>query len=176
VVEIPEIVDNVAVGSPQIHVEWHGGMVLIEPERAGIDTNMIVFTNRTSYLYEIAAASEPGGMSWLVKEPAPPAPILPPSPTPAQVQKKRDKEFTSLLLTTKNINTKMIKNHKSEIVVRIVQVSHDEEIVSPIVESSTAVHPDSVRIGLPPFFKENRREESLSHHPHSGESQPAGSG
>ena len=68
VVEVPEPVENVALGSTQVHVEWHANNILIEPQRAGVDTNMVVFTHRTTYLYEIAAASEPGAMSWLVKE------------------------------------------------------------------------------------------------------------
>jgi len=74
VVQVPEPVENVALGSAQVHVEWHGNNILIEPQRTGVDTNMVVFTHRTTYLYEIAAASEPGAMSWLVKE-NPPAPL-----------------------------------------------------------------------------------------------------
>lgn len=31
VVQVPELVENVALGSAQVHVEWHGNSVLIEP-------------------------------------------------------------------------------------------------------------------------------------------------
>jgi hypothetical protein len=125
VVQVPEPVENVALGSAQVHVEWHGNNILIEPQRTGVDTNMVVFTHRTTYLYEIAAASEPGAMSWLVKEnsPAPPPPPLVPSPS--EVQTEHDRLFASLILASRNVDTSGIHPKKHSVVVRVVQVSED---------------------------------------------------
>lgn len=42
VVQVPEPVENVALGSSQVHVEWHDRSILIEPEKPGVDTNIHV--------------------------------------------------------------------------------------------------------------------------------------
>ena len=126
VVQVPEPVENVALGTSMVHVEWHGNSVLIEPQKAGIDTNLVVFTHRTTYLYEIAAAAEPTNMSYLVKESAPPPPPPPPIPSPAAVQREHDRLFSSILLKTQAINSTKLKPRKHTVVVRIVEVTEDE--------------------------------------------------
>lgn len=126
VVEVPEAVENVAVGSPQVHVEWHGKSILIEPLKAGVDTNMVVFTARTQYLYEIAPATDPDAMSWIVKEKGPAPPPEPPAVKPAQVEKDHDKLYTSLLMTTHDIDSSSIRLPKHSVDIRVVQVSVDD--------------------------------------------------
>jgi len=125
VVQVPEPVENVALGSTQVHVEWHANNILIEPQRAGVDTNMVVFTHRTTYLYEIAAASEPGAMSWLVKERAPAPSPSPPVSSPDEVQSEHDRLFASLLLNARSVDTSSIHPKKHSIVVRVIEVSED---------------------------------------------------
>ena len=125
VVQVPEPVENVALGSTQVHVEWHANNILIEPQRAGVDTNMVVFTHRTTYLYEIAAASEPGAMSWLVKERAPAPPPPPPVPSPDEVQREHDRLFASLLLNARSVDTSTINPKKHSVAIRVAQVSED---------------------------------------------------
>ena len=127
VVQVPEPVENVALGTSMVHVEWHGNSVLIEPQKAGIDTNMVVFTHRTAYLYEIAAAAEPTKMSYLVRESAPPPPPPPPIPSPAAVQKEHDLLFSSILLKTQAIDSTKLKPKKHTVVVKIVEVTEDED-------------------------------------------------
>ena len=125
VVQVPEPVENVALGSTQVHVEWHANNILIEPQRAGVDTNMVVFTHRTTYLYEIAAASEPGAMSWLVKERAPAPPLPPPVPSPEEVQSEHDRLFASLLLNARIVDSRAIHLKKHSVFVRVIEVSED---------------------------------------------------
>ena len=126
VVQVPEPVENVALGTPMVHVEWHGNNVLIEPQKAGVNTNMVVFTHRTTYLYEIAAAAEPTGMSYLVKESAPPPPPPAPVPSPAAIQREHDQLFSSILLKTQGIDSTKLKPKKHTVVIRIVQVTEDD--------------------------------------------------
>ncbi len=126
VVQVPEPVENVALGTPMVHVEWNGNKVLIQPQKPGIDTNMVVFTRRTTYLYEIAAAAEPTGMSYLVKESAPPPPPTPPIPSPAAIQREHDQLFSSILLKTQAIDSTKLRQKKHTVVVMIVQVPEDD--------------------------------------------------
>lgn len=127
VIQIPEIVDNVAVGSSYVHVEWYGKTVLIRPTHADVDTNMVVFTPRTTYLYEITPAAAATGQDLLLKEPTPPPPPPRPTPSPMQVRSERDREFVNLLMTTRPLNTKDIRNRKRTVIIRVVEVSHDED-------------------------------------------------
>jgi len=129
-VQVPEPVETVAVGSDMIHVEWHDNNILVEPRREGVTTNMVVFTRRTTYLYEIAAATEPNAMSWLVKEKPPQAPPQPVVPSPVQVQEDHDHLYSGLLLTTRSLDNNSTftrKEKKHQVIVRIMQVSSDEK-------------------------------------------------
>lgn len=126
-VQVPEEVENVAVGSPQIHVEWHDSIVLIQPLKPNVKTNMIVFTADKSYYYEILPASDPAQLSMIVREPAPPKPIPPPQPTPGEVQRNHDALFTELLMTARPVNTQEVRRKKHTVNVRVQLVSQDAD-------------------------------------------------
>lgn len=129
VVQVPEPVENVALGSSQVHVEWHDRSILIEPEKPGIDTNMVVFTHSTTYLYEISAATAPADMSWLVKEYAPPPPPPPPAPDPVVVFRRRDQISTGVMMNLRSINSASLhhEDRKSKtIVIAVDEMSQDE--------------------------------------------------
>jgi hypothetical protein len=129
VVQVPEQVENVALGSSQVHVEWHDKSILIEPEKPGIDTNMVVFTRNTTYLYEISAASAPADMSWLVKEYAPPPPPPPPAPDPVVIFRRRDQISTGVMMNLRSINSASLhhEDKKSKtVVITFDEVSEDE--------------------------------------------------
>jgi hypothetical protein len=129
VVQVPELVENVALGSAQVHVEWHGNSVLIEPDKAGVDTNMVVFTQRTTYLYEITAAAAPDGMSWLLKESAPPPPPPPPPPAdPGNVARDRVRTSMSILMNLRKIDASSVLdrlNKSRTVVISFDDVSED---------------------------------------------------
>lgn len=125
VIQVPEPVENVAIGTQLVHVEWHDRTVLVEPLQAGVDTNIVVFTPTHTYLYEIEPASEPGKMSYLVRESAPAPPPPPPTPAPDQIQQEHDRLYGSLLLTTLDVNSHDVVTCKHGVTIRVVQVSED---------------------------------------------------
>lgn len=125
-IQVPEAVENVAVGSAQIHVEWRGDVVLLQPTRAGVKTNMIVFTHSKSYDYEVMPANDPSEMTMVVREPAPPRPAPPVLPTHAEVQRKRDALYTKLLMTAQPINTHDVRKNRHDMSVKVVLVSQDD--------------------------------------------------
>jgi hypothetical protein len=130
VVQVPEQVENVALGSAQVHVEWHDKSILIEPQKSGIDTNMVVFTRNATYLYEISAATEPADMSWLVKEYVPPPPPPPPAPDPAVVFQRKDQISTGVMMNLRSINSETFRHSekKSKTVVIVVdEISEDSD-------------------------------------------------
>lgn len=128
VVQVPDQVENVAVGSAQVHVEWHDKNILIQPEKPGIDTNMVVFTNRTTYLYEISAAATTADMSWLVKEYAPPPPPPPAAPDPVVVFHRRDEISTGIMMNMRSIDSTQYRHSERKsktVVITVDEMSED---------------------------------------------------
>lgn len=126
-VQVPEPVENVAVGSEQIHVEWRGNTVLLQPTQAGVKTNMIVFTHSKSYNYEIMPANDPSEMTMVVNEPAPPRPAPPVSPSHTEIQRQHDALYTDLLMTAQPINTHDVRKVKHKMSVKVELVSQDDD-------------------------------------------------
>ena len=126
-VQVPEPVENVAVGSEQIHVEWRGNTVLLQPTQAGVKTNMIVFTHSKSYNYEIVPSKDPSEMTMVVKEPSPPRKAPPVPPSRSEIQREHDALYTDLLMTAQPINTHDVRKNKHKMSVEIELVSQDDD-------------------------------------------------
>ena len=91
VLEMSEPVITVAVGSTSFKVEWRENKVFIEPNDAGVATNLFVWTASGRFNYELDPAGDVPQMDFAIDQPAidPPAPVKtaskPADPSPADV-------------------------------------------------------------------------------------------
>ncbi len=125
VLEMSEPVTTVAVGSSSFKVEWRENKVFIEPNDAGVATNLFVWTASGRFNYELDPAGDVPQMDFAIDQPVidPLAPVKtaskPPDPSPADV-----------LLQTKPIRlygSVPEKNHAALYLTDVVE--HDGQIV-----------------------------------------------
>jgi hypothetical protein len=125
VIELPEPVENAVIGSEMVRMEYRGNTVLVEPLKAGVSTDLFVWTAHSRTAYEILPAGTDNAMSYAISEvyPAPPPP--PPGPTPAEAERSRDAVFDPFLLTTRLIATPHLRMDKPGVHVKLLQVAED---------------------------------------------------
>lgn len=125
VIELPEPVESAVIGSDYVRMEYRGSTVLIEPLKAGVSTDLFVWTAHTRTTYEIQPAGDNSALSYAVREeyPAPPPP--PPGPTPQEAERERDKTYGPFILTARAISTPHLNMNKPGIHIKIEQVAED---------------------------------------------------
>lgn len=133
VIELPPgaIVENVAVGSSpsDILVQFEGRRVLVKPLKAGITTNMAVFTDAKTYNYEILPAGDPSEMSMVIRayDETEIAAKRQGQLFSEQMKSETDSLNTRLLMTTKAIDSKAVRKLKRGINVRVMLVGQDAD-------------------------------------------------
>lgn len=125
IVELPEPVISAAIGSEEVHMEYSGNRVLVQPLSDGIDTDLIVFTEHLRMTFDIMPANSPAQITYMLEEAFPPVLPPPPGPTPLELQQQRDNLLDSVLLSSRVINVKQIKNRSQRIIVKVDMVSED---------------------------------------------------
>jgi hypothetical protein len=125
VIDLPEAVENAVIGSEMVRMEFRRSTVLVEPLKAGISTDLFVWTAHSRTAYEILPAGTDSSMSYAISEvyPAPPPP--PPGPTPAEAEQERDATFDPFLLTARAIATPHLRTDKPGVHVKLLQVAED---------------------------------------------------
>ena len=132
VIELPPgtTVENVAVGSGQsdVLVQFQGRRVLVKPLKAGIKTNMAIFTDAKTYDYEILPAGDPAEMSMVIRayDEAAIAAKRQGQQLSEEMKSETDELDTRLLMSTKAIDSKVIRKPKRGLSVRIMLVGQDE--------------------------------------------------
>jgi hypothetical protein len=71
VIEVPEPISMVAVGSPSFKVERRDNKVFIQPLEEGQSTNLFIWTTSTRYNYELGPAGDVAGMHFAIDHTAP---------------------------------------------------------------------------------------------------------
>src|SRR5437867_3681912 len=71
VIEVPEPVAMVAVGSPSFKVERRDNKVFIKPLEEGQSTNLFIWTTSTRYNYELGPAGDVAGMHFAIDHTSP---------------------------------------------------------------------------------------------------------
>lgn len=124
-------VEDVAVGvSPSdISVQFEGRHVLVKPLKAGIKTDMAIFTNAKTYNYEILPAGDPSEMSMVLRtyDEAALAAKQQGQMLSEEMKSETDALNTRLLMTTKAIDSKDVRRLKNELNVRVILVGQDED-------------------------------------------------
>jgi hypothetical protein len=125
-IQMPEAVVGATIGSDSVRMEYRDNVVLIQPLKSGVKTNLIVWTAHTTTSYEILPAGSTSGLSYSLREafPAPPPP--PPGPTPSEAQRERDSIHDAFMLTMRNVSAPHFKERKPGVHLRIEQVGEDD--------------------------------------------------
>ena len=124
IVQFSEPIVSAAIGSEAVRMEYYDNRVLIQPLKAGVDTNLFVWTENFRRTYEILPAGDVATMSYLVDEVVPPPPPPPPGPSPEQLRKHTDEMFANVLMRTRAIDTRKIKS-SHEVTIRVKEISED---------------------------------------------------
>ena len=61
-------------------MEFRDNVVILEPERAGVQTNLLVWTASQQLVYEVQPASETSEWPFVIRESFAPSPLPPPVP------------------------------------------------------------------------------------------------
>src|SRR5664280_548394 len=67
-VEFPEVVTAAVVGSEAVKMEFRDNVVILEPERPGIQTNLMVWTVSQQLVYEVMPASDTSEWPYVIRE------------------------------------------------------------------------------------------------------------
>ncbi len=84
VLEFGEAVTMVAAGSPSFQIERQDDKVLVKPLRAGVSTNLLVWTESRRLIYELEAPGEVANMNFAVDSRAETAKLAASVPAPAE--------------------------------------------------------------------------------------------
>ena len=117
VLEFGEPVTMAAAGSPAFQIERHEDKVFIKPLKAGVSTDLFVWTASRRFAYELEPPGEVKNMNFAVDSRVP-------TPKPAPDSKEQlndiaDMMFTRALLGSERVDSSNIKDAKDRITVRI---------------------------------------------------------
>jgi hypothetical protein len=120
VLEFGEPVTMAAAGSPAFQIERHEDKVFIKPLKAGVSTDLFVWTASRRFAYELEPPGEVKNMNFSVDSRVPT-----PKPAPdssAHLEQIADMMFTRAFLGAERVDSTSIKNAKDRITVRIAHV------------------------------------------------------
>jgi hypothetical protein len=120
VLEFGELVTMAAAGSPAFQIERHEDKVFIKPLKAGVSTDLFVWTASRRFAYELEPPGEVKNMNFAVDNRVP-------TPKPASDSKEQmndiaDMMFTRAFLGAERVDSTSIKDAKDRITVRIEHV------------------------------------------------------
>jgi Conjugal transfer protein len=120
VLEFGEPVTMAAAGSPAFQIERHEDKVFIKPLKAGVSTDLFVWTASRRFAYELEPPGEVKNMNFTVDSRIPTAKPAPDSS--AHLEEIADMMFTRAFLGAERVDSTSIKDAKDRITVRIEHV------------------------------------------------------
>jgi hypothetical protein len=173
IIQLPEPVVSISIGSNLVRVEYHDNRVLIEPTKPNVSTNLFVWTATSHSVYEIMPAGDPGKMSYMLDQVFP-VPPPPPDPSPEEIEQQTDTMYTGALASYRLIQSDKLshgvhfwdrfsgEDHKCKdcVQMRVTRVAEDSDsYYIYVVAVNTAKHPyrlrDATVTALRPTFSEN---------------------
>src|ERR1017187_7781739 len=104
IIELPEPVVPLSIGSDSIRVEYHDNRVLIKPTKPNVSTNLFVWTASSHTVYEILPAGDPAAMSYVLDQVFP-APPPAPEPSRGEIERQTDTMYASALANQRLIRS-----------------------------------------------------------------------
>lgn len=123
IIEMPEDVDTLTCGSESVQVQTQHNKILILPLQKDVQTNLIVWTKHMKMIFEIMAAGDPRGQTYITVP-------LPPGiggPSKEEIQKNTDLLLGAALNHFRFIDSSAIKMDGKKIDVLIRQLTEDSE-------------------------------------------------
>jgi hypothetical protein len=173
IIQLPEPVVSISIGSNLVRVEYHDNRVLIEPTKPNISTNLFVWTANSHSVYEIMPAGDPGTMSYMLDHVFPTQPP-PPDPSPEEIEKQSDTMYSGALAAFRPIQSDKLSHGtrfwdhfsgddhqcKDCVHLRVKRVTEDAgNYYIYVVAVNSASHPyrlrDATVTALRPTFSEN---------------------
>ncbi len=121
VLEYGEPVVMVAAGSNAFQIERHQDKVFIKPLKAGVATDLFVWTASRRFNYELEAPGEVNNMNFAIDNAMPPKPK---DISNGQVAEAADLLLTHSLLASEQVDSSSVKRNKHGVTVRVERVLH----------------------------------------------------
>jgi conjugative transfer protein CagX len=120
VLEFGEPVTMAAAGSSAFQIERHDDKVFIKPLKAGVSTDLFVWTASRRFAYELEAPGEVSNMNFAIdSRPQSPKPS---AETGTHIQDVADMMLTRALLGAERVDSSSISNEKGRVIVRTEHV------------------------------------------------------
>lgn len=102
-VEFPDVVTAAVVGTEAVKMEFRDNVVILEPQKSGVTTNLLVWAAGKQLVYEVQPASETSQWPYVIRESLAPPPSPPPGPSPIEAMALRDASHGAFLLSMRDI-------------------------------------------------------------------------
>ena len=124
VLEVHEPVTMAAAGSPNFQIEREESKDFIKPTKAGVSTDLFVWTASRRFAYELETTSEVKNMNFAIDNPAPPPTPQPvaTAPSPTDQDQVADMMLTSAFLGAVEITRASARPPKNQVSVRVERV------------------------------------------------------
>jgi hypothetical protein len=124
-VEFPNAVMAAVVGTEGVKMEFRDNVVILEPQKAGVQTNLLVWAAGKQLVYEIQPASETSEWPSVIREIFAPVPVVAPGTTPIEAMELRDASHGEFLLSMRNITVCKETQKATGVHMWAVQVGED---------------------------------------------------
>jgi hypothetical protein len=156
VLEFHEPVAMAAAGSSDFQIERQESKVFVKPMKAGVSTDLFVWTASRRFAYELETTTEVKTMNFAIDNatPAPPA-------VSTHVEEFTDMTLARAFLGTEQISTSRVRPLKNQVNVRFEQVfrTRTSVYIHYVIENNTKT---SYRIGAPSAYQLQVDQKSVS--------------
>jgi hypothetical protein len=125
-VEFPDVVTAAVVGTEGVKMEFRDNVVILEPQKAGIQTNLLVWAAGKQLVYEVQPASPTSELPFVIRETFAPPPPPPTGPATVEATELRDAAHGEFLLSMRSITVCKETQNEKGVHMWAVQVGEDK--------------------------------------------------
>ena len=130
VIEVGEPITMAAAGSDAFEIERHANRVFVKPTRAGISTNLFVWTEHGRSVYELQPAADVSKMDVLIgAAQTPSVSATAEKLTDDDVSKIAEQVLSHTLLSAERVNAVGLKTQKNRVNVRLEEVVRGKDAI-----------------------------------------------
>jgi hypothetical protein len=130
VIEVGEPIAMAAAGSDAFEIERHGNRVFVKPTRAGVSTNLFVWTEHGRSVYELQSAADVSKMDVLIgAAQAPAVSAKAEQLSDEDVSKIAEQVLSHTLLNAERVNALGLKTQKNRVNVRLEEVVRGKDAI-----------------------------------------------
>ena len=130
VIEVGEPITMAAAGSDAFEIERHANRVFVKPTRAGVSTNLFVWTEHGRSVYELQPAADVSKMDVLIgAAQAPDVSAKAEQLSDEDVSKIADQVLSHTLLNAERVNALGLKTQKNRVNVRLEEVVRGKDAI-----------------------------------------------